>query len=188
MSHTTLDDYVVKPIGGVIVGNDGKAQSYDSDNKAAHEREAYSTKKIVDNYLNSTEGHSFVNYVYSRGKELMEIKGAGAGDLGQGVVAAILYNSLEAVIVSNYEGKPFTSHVADFAQQYHLDQDSAMEYVLVHEFSHAAGNYSEREAECMVKEFFLEEAGKSEGSEKSRYQKLADVAGDREQQAKYQEN
>ena len=50
MSHTTLDDYVVKPIGGVIVGNDGKAQSYDSDNKAAHEREAYSTKKIVDNY------------------------------------------------------------------------------------------------------------------------------------------
>jgi len=188
LSHPTLDDYVINPMGMAVVDGNGKAQTYNSDNKAAHTREAYSTKRIVNDYLSSKEGHAFVNYIYSRGKELIEIKGTGAGDLGQGVVAAILHNGLEGVILSNYEGKTFTYHVADFARQYHLDQDSAMEYVLAHEFSHAAGNYSEREAEGMIKEFFLEQAGKSEGSEKARYQKLAEVAGEREQQAKYQEN
>lgn len=153
---------------------------YSSDNPEAHAREAKNTYEIVQGYLNSEAGNSFVDYVHSRGKEFMKIKGVGSGDLGEGVVAAILRNDLEGILLSNYDGKSFDERISEMANKYELTHEATTEYVLAHELAHAAGYTSEAETEGFIKQYFETRAFQTEGEEREKYVGLARVAAERE--------
>ncbi len=156
---------------------------YSSDNPEAHAREARNTYELVQGYLNSEAGNSFVDYVHSRGKEFMKIKGVGSGDLGEGVVAAILRNDLEGILLSNYEGKSFDERINEMANKYELTHEATTEYVLAHELAHAVGYTSEAETEGFIKEYFESRAFQTEGEEREKYVQLAGVAAEREREA-----
>ncbi len=155
---------------------------YSSDNPEAHAREAKNTYEIVQGYLNSEAGNSFVDYVHSRGKEFMKIKGIGSGDLGEGVVAAILRNNLEGILLSNYDGKGFEERISEMADKYHLTHEATTEYVLAHELAHAAGYKAEAETEGFIKQYFETRAFQTEGEEREKYVQLAGVAAVREKE------
>jgi len=189
MSHySTLDDSLGLQkynMGGAVIGQDGKMYvSPDSDNCYAHEREAHTMKKIVDNYLDSKVGKEFVNYVGGRGKKFIPIVGKGTKDMGQNTVAALITNGLEAILVSNYQGKGIEKRAQEMAQMYGLmDKEMMLDYVITHELAHAAGHTSEAETEGFVKDFYSELASKSTGKERDRYSTLAAIAAHREQEA-----
>tara|TARA_Y100000310_G_C20578592_1_gene761794 strand:+ start:498 stop:1154 length:657 start_codon:yes stop_codon:yes gene_type:complete len=182
-------NYTINPMGLAVVDSQSDAINlYQSDQPYAHLQEAKNMETTLDNYLTSTEGQNFMNYVSSRGKKMMNIKGVGAGDLGENTVAALLHDGIEGIILSNYDGKSFSERVSDFAGSYGLDPQSAEEYVLAHELSHAAGNLTEESAESFLEDYFTEMASQNKGEEKVRYESLAVVAGKRKEEAAKIEN
>jgi hypothetical protein len=182
---------------GLAVKQGPVTNLYSSTHPQEHLKEAERMEQTLKNYLNSEKGQSFVEYVSKRGKTFMEIKGVGAGDLGENTVAALLHNGLEGIILSNYEGKSFENRVEEMASKYSLNTEAMTEYVLVHELAHAAGCKSEYETENFVKNYFQERAehyssaaSQSEGEEKEHnlemaqhYTKLSEVAEERAQEA-----
>lgn len=172
-------------MGGAVIGNDGKSYvSPDSDNRYAHEREAGVMKRVVHDYLDSKVGQEFVNYAQQKGKKFIPIVGIGTKDMGQNTVAAIITNDLEAILVSNYDGKGIKQRAAEMAQAYGvMDTQMMLDYVLTHELAHAAGHQSEAETESFVKDFYTDLAAKSNGAEREKYLTLAGIAAVREEQA-----
>ena len=98
-------------------------------------------------------------------------------------MAAVLHDGIEGVILSNYNGKPFTERISEMAEMYGLSDEATTEYVLAHEFAHAAGYKSEAETENVIKEYFQEMAAGSEGGIKEKYESLAKVAEGRSENA-----
>jgi len=172
-------------MGGAVVGNDGKTYvSPDSDHRYAHEREAGVMKRRVDRYLDSKVGKEFVNYVARNDKEFTPLVGVGTKDMGQNTVAALITNGLEAILVSNYQGKGIEQRAQEMAVMYGiLDKEMMIDYVITHELAHAAGHTSEAATEGFVKDFYSELASKSTGKERESYLTLAAIAEHREQEA-----
>ena len=177
-------DYYLNRMGMAVVDAETKDTNfYKSDNQETHAQEAKNMEETFTNYLSSEEGENFLNYVSSRGKKMMDIKGVGACDLGENTVAAILHNGIEGIILSNYEGKSFGERVSGYADLYGIDNNSAEEYVLAHELSHAAGHNTEESAEEFLEDYFTEMAEKCDGDDRSKYQSLAKVACQRKEEA-----
>lgn len=182
---------------GLAVKQGSVTNLYSSTHPQEHLEEAGKMEQTLKGYLNSEKGQNFVEYVSKRGRKFMDIKGVGAGDLGENTVAALLHNGLEGVILSNYDGKSFENRVEEMASKYALNTEAMTEYVLAHELAHAAGCKSEKETEYFIKDYFQEraahyssEASKAKGDEKEhnqemaqRYTKLAEVAEERAQEA-----
>ena len=184
LENTLSSKYRINPMGMAIQKHDGSMSVHHSDQPYAHVNEAQQMYGVVDSYLTSATGQQFLGYLESQNRELMKIVGYGAGDLGEGVVAALMHNGLEGVIVSNYQGKGFNSRVEEMAQMYHLSTEAALEYVLNHELAHASGLFTESGAEGFIKEYFLEQAHHATTpEEKAEYEALAHVATEREAQA-----
>ncbi|MBT3297966.1 hypothetical protein HN385_03515 [archaeon] len=176
--------YSLNTMGMAVVdSNSGNVNLYSSDKPSKHIDQAYNFEHIVKSYLSSEEGKSFMDYVDSRGKKMMKIKGVGAGDLGSNTVAAIMHNGIEGILLSNYDDRSFEDRVSQLASIYEISDDAAQEYVLAHELSHAAGHYDESSAEEFLVGYFTEMADNSEGEEKEKYESLANVAKERYEQA-----
>ncbi len=188
MTYSSLDDLTVDTMGLSYVDRTGKQHLYHSNRPDDHVREAQTMDQIVKNYRSSAEGQSFIEYAHSKGRRFIDIVGAGAGDIGEYVIAALIHDGEKGIIVSNYDGKDFGSRIAEFARMYNIDSEAALEYVLAHEMSHAAGNRSEESTERFIGEYFLEMARNSDGSERDKYEQLVEVAQQRAQEAHYQEN
>ncbi len=110
--------------------------------------------------------------------------GLGSADLDDFVVGAVMQDVVKGIMVGNYaQGKSFTSRVAEFAEGYGLSQSAAMEYVINHELAHVAGYDSEAGAEGFLRDYFLQQAALSEGTDKEKYIQLAEVAEQRAQEA-----
>ena len=175
--------YSLNTMGMAVVdSNSGNVNLYSSDKPSKHIDQAYNFEHIVKSYLSSEEGKSFMDYVDSRGKKMMKIKGVGAGDLGSNTVAAIMHNGIEGILLSNYDDRSFEDRVSQLASIYEISDDAAQEYVLAHELSHAAGHYDESSAEEFLVGYFTEMADNSEGEEKEKYESLANVAKERYEQ------
>lgn len=185
---TLGSSYQVLPMGLAYVTPNKTVNVQGSDRPYEHTREAQTMDGIVRDYLHSTEGQRFMDYAHSKGKNFIQLVGAGAADLGEHVVAAVIHDGEKGVIVSNYDGKDFRSRVDEFASLYGINKEAALEYVLTHEFGHVAGYDTEESNERFVGEYFMEMAGKTEGAERQKYEQLAGVAQQRETQAKYAEN
>jgi len=172
-------------MGGAVIGNDGQTYiSPDSDRKYAHIQEAQAMKQTVNNYLSSKVGKEFVRYTKEKGKHFTPIVGIGTKDLGENTVAALITNDLEAILVSNYDGKGIEQRTKEMAQNYGLlDTQMMLDYVITHELAHAAGYKSEAETEVFVKDFYTQLAQNSSGKEQEKYLVLASIAGLREEQA-----
>ena len=172
-------------MGGAVIGKDKKTYvSPDSDNRYAHEREAEVMERVVHNYLDSKVGKEFVNYAQQQGRKFIPIVGIGTKDMGENTVAAIITNDLEAILISNYQGKGIKERTAEMAQAYGvMDTQMMLDYVLTHELAHAAGYKSEADTEGFVKESYTDLAAKSSGKEQERYLTLAGIAAVREEQA-----
>ncbi len=176
-------EYSIHGMGLAYVTPDGNANVVNSDRPQTHVREAQYMDDIVKDYLRSEEGQQFVNYALSHGRKFLQLVGAGSADLGEHTVAALIHDGEKGLIVSNYDGKDFRSRVDELADMYHISSDAALEYVLTHEFAHAAGNYNEESNELFLKEYFAHRAEESEGAEKEKYEKLAKIAERREGEA-----
>ena len=172
-------------MGMAVVDKNKNVNLYSSDQPYQHIDQAKQMERIVENYLSSEEGISLVQYLGTRNKKPIEIKGYGAGDLGENVVAAVLHDGIEGVILSNYNGRDFTDRIGELADKYDLSHNDTTEYVLAHELAHAAGYKSEAETENIIKEYFEFMAGKSDkDGDKERYESLAKVAEERCEEAK----
>jgi hypothetical protein len=183
---TYIKDMQKYDMGMVFVGNDGNTYSHQSDNQNNHANQAYHMEQVVGKYLCSKDGEDFVRYVtHDRGKQFVEIKGIGAGDLGESTVAAILMNDTEGILLANYNGVPFEDRVNQMAKLYDLDSDSMRDYVITHELAHAAGHRTEESCERFVKEFYHHQAQNAPTLEQTtEYLQLADVAEQRENYAR----
>ncbi len=172
-------------MGGAILDERKKVHvSPDSDNRYAHEREAQTMDRIVNNYLDSKVGREFVDYAHQQGKKFVPIVGIGTKDLGENTVAALITNDLEAILVSNYQGKGIEKRAREMAKMYGiLDTQMMIDYVITHELAHAAGHRSEAETERFVGEFYTNLAQKSTGKEQEKYLVLAAVAEMRTEEA-----
>ena|SRR3989344_2962414 len=181
-----IHDMDVHRMGLVIRDQKGLYHSPGSDNLEIHSREALHMEQVLGRYLCSRDGEDFVRYVTNqRGKEFVEIKGIGAGDLGESTVAAILMNDTEGILLANYNGLPFEERVSQMARQYNVSNDSLRNYVITHELAHAAGNRTEESCEGFVKEFYQHQAENAATLEKkTEYLSLANIAENREKQAK----
>ncbi|MFA6460705.1 MAG: hypothetical protein WCV90_00430 [Candidatus Woesearchaeota archaeon] len=177
-------------MGGAVIGNDGKMYVHpQSDRKEAHQQEARVMKKVVNNYLDSKVGKAFTNYVKQQGKKFTPIVGIGTEDLGENTVAALRTNDLEAVLLSNYDGKGIEKRALEMAQAYGiLDTQMMLDYVITHELAHAAGYKSEADTERFVGQFYTNLAQRSTGKEQEKYLVLAAVAGMRAEEAGKKEN
>lgn len=171
------------PMGAVYIDPHGKANIANSDRPAVHEYQARQMDEIVKEYVRSEEGRAFHDYAKSRGHTFIQLIGAGAGDLGEHTVAAVIHDGKKGIMVSNYDGKDFQTRVQEFANQYGLHQEAALEYVLTHEFGHVAGYKTEAGNEGFIKDYFMHRANQTEGAEQQKYMQLAQVAGHREQEA-----
>ena len=180
--------YDVLPMGLAYVAPNKTVNIQGSDRPYEHTSEAQTMDGIVKDYLHSDEGKRFMDYAHSRGRKFIQLVGAGSADLGEHVVAAVIHDGEKGVIVSNYDGKDFRSRVSEFASMYGVNQEVALEYVLTHEFGHIAGYNTEESNERFVGEYFMEMAGKTQGTQKQKYEQLAAVAQQRETEAKYTEN
>ncbi|MBI2151199.1 hypothetical protein HYU21_00545 [Candidatus Woesearchaeota archaeon] len=201
MTNETLDNVIYASFGnrqsaeqsaenlqrynmGMAVVDGNTVMVYNSDNPKPQIREAINMDKLVKEYLSSSKGSALMDYIRFRGGRLLDIKGVGAGDLGEGVVAALLYDGLEGYILSNYDGKTFESRVYEMAQKYGIDEKAMVEYVLTHELGHAAGYHSEEGVEGFIKDYFTSQAFRSSGEEREKYLELAKIAEEREAEAK----
>ena len=172
-------------MGMAVIDNNKNVNLYSSDQPNQHLSQAKQMESIVENYLSSDEGKSLVQYLGTRSKKPIEIKGYGAGDLGENVVVAVLHDGIEGIILSNYNGKDFTERIGELANKYNLNHEDTTEYVLAHEFAHAAGYKSEAETENVIKEYFEFMASSSdENRVKKKYESLAKVAEERCEEAK----
>ena len=170
-------------MGMATVDDNKKINLHSSDQPYEHIDEAKKMEELVSNYLSSEEGTSLMDYLDAKGKDKINIREYGSGDLGENVVAAVLHDGIEGVILSNYNGKPFTERISEMAEMYGLSDEATTEYVLAHEFAHAAGYKSEAETENVIKEYFQEMAAGSEGEIKEKYESLAKVAEGRSENA-----
>jgi hypothetical protein len=182
--YTGTSQLEMYAMGMATVDENKKVSLHSSDQPYEHIDEAKKMDDLVNNYLSSKEGESLMDYLGSRSKSQINIKEYGSGDLGENVVAAVLHDGIEGVILSNYNGKPFTERITEMAGMYGLTEEATTEYVLAHEFAHAAGYKSEAETESVIKEYFLEMAAGSEGDVKEKYDSLARVAEERCKEAK----
>jgi hypothetical protein len=183
--YTGMSQLELYAMGMAVIDNDQNVSLHSSDNPYTHISEAENMDEIVNNYLSSEEGINLINYLGAKSKSKIDIKGYGSGDLGEGVIAAVLHDGIEGVILSNYDGKPFSERISDMANQYDLSADAALEYVLAHEFAHAHGYKSETETENVIKEYFQDIASNSEGEIQDKYESLARVAEERCSEASY---
>ncbi|HLC70979.1 MAG TPA: hypothetical protein VJI32_03170 [Candidatus Nanoarchaeia archaeon] len=179
------DSSVIKylPMGAVYINEQGKSVVANSDRRAVHEYQARQMDDIVRDYTRSKEGRAFHDYARSCGHTFIQLIGAGTGDLGEHTVAAVIHDGKKGIIVSNYDGKDFRTRVSEFASQYGLKHEAALEYVLTHEFGHVAGYNTESSNEGFIKDYFLHRAAVTHGGEREKYKTLAEVAGQREQEA-----
>ena len=201
MTNETLDNVIYASFGngrstqhsaeniqryemGMAVVDGNTVRYNNSDDQANHKREAINMDKLVKDYLSSARGGAFLDYVRFRGGRLLDIKGVGAGDLGEHVVAALLSDGLEGYILSNYDGKSFESRVNEMAKMYGIDEKAMTEYVLTHELGHAAGYHSEEGVEGFIKDYFTSQAFRTSGEEREKYLELAKIAEKREAEAK----
>lgn len=171
------------PMGAVYIDTQGKSRVANSDRPAVHEYQARQMDNIVKEYVRSEEGQAFLKYATSHGYKSIQLVGTGAADLGQDAVAAVIHDGKRGFMVSNYDGKDFQTRVQEFANQYGLPQEAALEYVLTHEFGHVAGYTTEAGNEKFIKKYFMHRANQTEGGEQQKYLYLAEVAGQREREA-----
>ncbi|MDO8656612.1 MAG: hypothetical protein Q7K45_05215, partial [Nanoarchaeota archaeon] len=171
------------PMGAVYINEQGKSVVANSDRRAIHEYQARKMDDIVKDYVRSEEGQAFLQYATSHGNKSIELVGTGSADLGQNTVAAVIHDGERGIMVSNYDGKDFHSRVSEFANQYGLRQEAALEYVLTHEFGHVAGYNTESSNEGFIKDYFMHRANETQGAEQEKYIHLAEVAGHREKEA-----
>lgn len=188
MSTMSLERRVESPLhvermGTAYVGENGNVYVHNSDRPAVHEYHARKMDEIVKEYTRSTEGRAFHDYAASRGHSFIQLIGAGTGDLGEYTVAAVIHDGKKGVMLSNYDGKDFSTRVQEFANQYGLHKEAALEYVLTHEFGHVAGYNTESSNERFIKDYFLHRAAVTTGGERDKYMALAQVAEHREQEA-----
>ncbi|MBT4539636.1 hypothetical protein HOI26_01905 [Candidatus Woesearchaeota archaeon] len=168
-------------MGAVVQRHDGSLENHASDKRNVHEREAKQMYELVDAYLHSEIGEGFKEYITEQGKELVDIVGVGAGDLGhEGIVAAIYMNDVEGVIMSNYEGQTFSERVKALAKEYDVKEETIVEYVIAHELGHAAGYKTEATNEKFLSEYFSKQASVTNGKEREKYVSLAAIAQKRE--------
>ncbi len=176
------------PMGMAVIDPAERTHIYNSDRPEEHLSEARAMYRIFQEYVHSGEGREFLSYLDSRNRKMMELKGVGAGDLGEGVVAAVLRNNLEGILLSNYQGKSFEQRVGEMARQYNMDHESMQEYVLAHETAHMAGYKSERDTEAVLQQYFSAKAAKasaaSEPEKKAKYLALARIAQERKKGSK----
>ncbi len=170
-------------MGMAVIDPAERTHIYNSDRPEEHLSEARSMYGVFQQYLSSDEGREFLSYLGAKNRTMMDLKGVGAGDLGEGVVAAVLRNDLEGILLANYQGKSFEQRVGEMAQQYGLDAESMKEYVLAHETAHMAGYKSERDTEAVLQEYFSRKAARasaaSEPEKKAKYLALARIAQER---------
>ncbi len=171
------------PLGLAYIAANGSVNVHNSDRAAVHQYHAKQMDQIVKEYTRSEEGRAFHDYASSRGHTFIQLIGAGAGDLGEHTVAAVIHDGKKGIIVSNYDGKDFSTRVQEFASQYGLKHEAALEYVLTHEFGHVAGYNTESSNEGFIKDYFLHRAAVTQGGERDKYMALAQVAEHRQQQA-----
>lgn len=171
--------YSLSPMGMAVIDQNNRAHLYSSDRPYKHLSEAQNLKNLLQQYLSSGEGKQFVNYLHSKGRKFMEVKGVGSADLDNNAVAAVMRNDLEGVILANYNGQSFSSRVSEMAGEYGVKPELMEEYVLTHELAHAAGCRSETQTEGLLKEYFSERASRAQGGEKVKYLSLAKIAGQR---------
>ena len=191
LSHLLIPEYVTRsnyrahPMGVSLVNKDGTIDTYGSDNPYAHTAEAQNFSNRVNDYLCSEEGRNFIEYTRKNHRRFIDIKRIGTADHNNpSIVAAVHHNGLEGVLLSNYDGITFDERIEQMAEQYHVSQSAMAEYIITHELTHAAGYNSETETEGYVKTYFETRAQQSEGLEREKYQKLAGIAKQREQEAK----
>lgn len=166
-------------MGLAVVHPDDTITTIQSDQPYTHIREARDMSDLVNDYLASTEYQHFLEYAGNH----VPIVGIGSGDLGQHTVAAVVHNGLEALLLSNYDGRSFQNRVQEMAEKYHLNEAAMTKYVLTHEMAHLAGNESEAETERFVKHYFQSRAFQTEGEERKEYLQLAKIAEQREYEA-----
>jgi len=191
LSHLLHQEYRLKPpyqahpMGVSLVNSDGTIDTYKSDTPHAHAREAQNFSNRINNYLSSEEGRNFISYTRQHHRRFIDIKRIGTADHGNpSIVAAVHHNGLEGVLLSNYDGMTFDERIEQMAQQYQISPNAMAEYVITHELTHAAGYNTEAETEGYVKTYFEERARLSLGPEREKYQQLAAIAQEREQEAK----
>ena len=190
MTSTSLEtaiknsDYVLNPLGMAYVDNHGYVNVQQSDRPQEHIPASYTMDQVIKQYLASEQGQKFQDYMSQHGKNQISVEGRGAADLGEGVVAAVMHNGEQGVVLGNYsDGKGFFTRVREFGSQYKLDEQAALEYVLTHEFGHVAGYDTEASNEAFIKDYFIERATETGGQERQKYLQLAQVAEYRQQQA-----
>ena len=184
---SSTQEFSQENLGLAYENDEGQITILGSDRPYSHLQESRDFKAIVKNYLHSSEGQQFQEYLSQKGKKHIALgERYAAGDLEDRVVAAVLHNGDEGILVGNYnEGKDFTDRVAEFAVHYGLTAREAMEYVLSHEFTHVAGYLTEEGTEQLLAEYFQQRAGAAEDDkEQEKYERLAAVAEERAEEAR----
>ena len=171
------------PMGLAYIAPNGEVNVVNRDRPSTHEYQARKMDEIVKDYIHSGPGKAFLDYATSTGHSFIQVVGAGTGDLGEYTVAAVIHDGERGIIVSNYDGKDFHTRVQEFATQYGLRHEEALEYVLTHEFGHVAGYRTEEGNEGFIRDYFMHRANQTEGVEQEKYLTLAEVARQREQEA-----
>jgi hypothetical protein len=191
--HANLEKIAGKnyPMGMALVDESGEVELYGSDRPEMHVREAQYMNDVLQNYLSSEEGTSFLEYLGSKGKEA-QIDKVGAGDfknLEDSIIAATIYSGSERFIVGNYEGdKGFEERVTELTSLYQEDfdvsEDDLREYVLAHEIAHSAGYKSEASVEKVLTKYFAKMEKEAEDDDiRDKYQALKEIAQQRAQEA-----
>ncbi|MBI4150234.1 hypothetical protein HY488_02400 [Candidatus Woesearchaeota archaeon] len=128
-----------------------------ADGNSLQDREQLPT---IENYVSSylrTEGRELAQYLQQKSKGKIKLDGIGSAKLPEGVVAAVASNNYSRVLLAN---RDFESNVRQLAQNYGLNFDEGMTYVLSHEMVHAAGEHSEVKTEKTLTDYFMRQAGK----------------------------
>ena len=181
--------YQAYPIGMAVIEDNDRVSVYNSDRPQTHTEEARTMDHLLQSYLSSDDGKAFFSYIHKQGKKIIPVR-AGAADLGNdGIIAAILKNNLEGIIVSNYDGKSFSQRLTALAMQYSIPAEDALEYVLTHELAHAAGYDTEEGVESILSSYFTDRAHSTQDPAKQqKYFSLQKLADSRKEYAKQQDS
>ena len=183
VSPNYQSNYQLNTLGVAYVDNEGKINVQGSNRPEEHIPASYTMDQVVKEYLASAQGQRFQDYMTKNGKGEIRIEGRGAGDLGEHVVAAVMHDGEQGIVLGNYQdGKDFFTRVREFGAQYKLHEQAALEYVLTHEFGHVAGYDTEASNEAFIKDYFIERAAETGGAERQKYLQLAAVAEYRERE------